>query len=687
MEETQLKIEKDYLKETIALVNSRLKELEQKSQRIDTMLNDSNKEYFEYLNRNANKINDDDFVEIINMQSRLDDLQDDTIDMSKSINICKKMLNKPYFASILLHDSESDSETYYIGLNSLAKNEDEYQVVDWRSPIASIFYDVENGKCQIKTKSSVLNCYLDRKRQFGIINGNLDYYIDSDINIEDDILKVALAKNTSNQMKSIVETIQKEQNSVIRGDEYTNMIVQGVAGSGKTAIALHRIAYLLYKMKGKVTADNIKFISPNNAFSSYISTVLPDLAEDDIDKVQIDELARNYLKNHCIVEKKFEQIERLVLTQNLNEYKYKTSLEFLQELIDYAHKNYIDNFDIQDFDVNGTTISHQKILELFFGKYKDRDLFTRLKWITDNVFDLYFYRVKSVDKTLRYKQFIFMQLYKSIKNKNCVKAYMNFLAKKGLKLELVGNKVKNEDVYGILFFKMFIYGLDKFENVKHLLIDEMQDYSAVQMYILHNLFDCTYTMLGDFNQTLCPESSKILQNNLDKILDEKSVHVELNKTYRSSRQIVEFYNKVGNKTNVNYVSRDGEPVEFVKTQKDSEVGVLQDLIAKYKAKGYNSIAIITKTNKQASLLAEQFEQAGIIINLIDDNTDKYNNDVCIISIYNSKGLEFDGVIVYNVGEDYSSDIDKNLLYIACTRALHKLTLTCNENEFSKLIID
>ena len=687
MEETQLKIEKDYLKETIALVNSRLKELEQKSQRIDTMLNDSNKEYFEYLNRNANKINDDDFVEIINMQSRLDDLQDDTIDMSKSINICKKMLNKPYFASILLHDSESDSETYYIGLNSLAKNEDEYQVVDWRSPIASIFYDVENGKCQIKTKSSVLNCYLDRKRQFGISNGNLDYYIDSDINIEDDILKVALAKNTSNQMKSIVETIQKEQNSVIRGDEYTNMIVQGVAGSGKTAIALHRIAYLLYKMKGKVTADNIKFISPNNAFSSYISTVLPDLAEDDIDKVQIDELARNYLKNHCIVEKKFEQIERLVLTQNLNEYKYKTSLEFLQELIDYAHKNYIDNFDIQDFDVNGTTISHQKILELFFGKYKDRDLFTRLKWITDNVFDLYFYRVKSVDKTLRYKQFIFMQLYKSIKNKNCVKAYMNFLAKKGLKLELVGNKVKNEDVYGILFFKMFIYGLDKFENVKHLLIDEMQDYSAVQMYILHNLFDCTYTMLGDFNQTLCPESSKILQNNLDKILDEKSVHVELNKTYRSSRQIVEFYNKVGNKTNVNYVSRDGEPVEFVKTQKDSEVGVLQDLIAKYKAKGYNSIAIITKTNKQASLLAEQFEQAGIIINLIDDNTDKYNNDVCIISIYNSKGLEFDGVIVYNVGEDYSSDIDKNLLYIACTRALHKLTLTCNENEFSKLIID
>lgn len=687
MEETQLKIEKDYLKETIALVNSRLKELEQKSQRIDTMLNDSNKEYFEYLNRNANKINDDDFVEIINMQSRLDDLQDDTIDMTKSINICKKMLNKPYFASILLHDSEGDSETYYIGLNSLAKNEDEYQVVDWRSPIASIFYDVENGKCQIKTKSSVLNCYLDRKRQFGISNGNLDYYIDSDINIEDDILKVALAKNTSNQMKSIVETIQKEQNSVIRGDEYTNMIVQGVAGSGKTAIALHRIAYLLYKMKGKVTADNIKFISPNNAFSSYISTVLPDLAEDDIDKVQIDELARNYLKNHCIVEKKFEQIERLVLTQNLNEYKYKTSLEFLQELIDYAHKNYIDNFDIQDFDVNVTTISRQKILELFFGKYKDRDLFTRLKWITDNVFDLYFYRVKSVDKTLRYKQFIFMQLYKSIKNKNCVKAYMNFLAEKGLKLELVGNKVKNEDVYGILFFKMFIYGLDKFENVKHLLIDEMQDYSAVQMYILHNLFDCTYTMLGDFNQTLCPESSKILQNNLDKILDEKSVHVELNKTYRSSRQIVEFYNKVGNKTNVNYVSRDGEPVEFVKTQKDSEVGVLQDLIAKYKAKGYNSIAIITKTNKQASLLAEQFEQAGIIINLIDDNTDKYNNDVCIISIYNSKGLEFDGVIVYNVGEDYSSDIDKNLLYIACTRALHKLTLTCNENEFSKLIID
>ena len=681
MEETQLKIEKDYLKETIALVNSRLKELEQKSQRIDTMLNDSNKEYFEYLNRNANKINDDDFVEIINMQSRLDDLQDDTIDMSKSINICKKMLNKPYFASILLHDSESDSETYYIGLNSLAKNEDEYQVVDWRSPIASIFYDVENGKCQIKTKSSVLNCYLDRKRQFGISNGNLDYYIDSDINIEDDILKVALAKNTSNQMKSIVETIQKEQNSVIRGDEYTNMIVQGVAGSGKTAIALHRIAYLLYKMKGKVTADNIKFISPNNAFSSYISTVLPDLAEDDIDKVQIDELARNYLKNHCIVEKKFEQIERLVLTQNLNEYKYKTSLEFLQELIDYAHKNYIDNFDIQDFDVNGTTISRQKILELFFGKYKDRDLFTRLKWITDNVFDLYFYRVKSVDKTLKYKQFIFMQLYKSIKNKNCVKAYMNFLAKKGLKLELVGNKVKNEDVYGILFFKMFIYGLDKFENVKHLLIDEMQDYTYLQYEILSMLFDCPMTILGDKAQTMDTALQDVTKF-LPSIFGKNIRKIGMNKSYRNTQPIAAYAASLTKAEDIELFARDGEAVScnMASDRRDTLEFIAEDF--RQHAGHTETAAVLFLTEKEAKdayeTLKELFAQQGIsgeLLSYIDRDSSRFCTGLTVTTFYLAKGLEFDSVYVADGDHPvYRTEFGRQALYVCATRALHTLDI-------------
>lgn len=686
MEKIEFEKEVEYLNKTLSLVNYKLDYYQNYEKNIDNMFNNSNKEYFEYLKRNANKINEEDTVELFNLQGRLEDLQNDTIDIDKSISVCQKMLVKPYFASLLLRASdEKTAEQHYIGLHSLVDDNHNYYVLDWRSPIASIFYDVEEGKCQIKTDSTVLNCFLDRKRQFGIDNGKLSYYIDSTINIEDDILKEALAKNTTSQMKSIVQTIQKEQNSVIRGDEYKNLIVQGVAGSGKTAIALHRIAYILYKQKGKVSSKNINFISPNNAFSSYISSVLPDLTEEDIEKVQLDNIARIYLKKHLIVEKKFEQIERLINNMDLEEYKFKTSIEYLHLLQEYAQRNYIDNFDIDDFEVQNITIDRKKIKELFFGKYKDRDLFTRFKWITDNIFDLYFYKVKSVDKICKFKQYIFTKLYKSIENKNCVKAYMNFLESIGKKLELVGNKVKNEDVYGILFFKMFIYGLDKFDDIKFLIIDEMQDYSATQLYILKNLYDCPITMLGDYNQTLDPESSLNLFENIDQILSGENICVQLNKTYRSSQEIVDFYNKVGRKQNVNFVSRSSKPIEFLKLNRGDEISELDSKIQELKGLGYNSIAIITKTNAVACDLHKRFEESNIDLNLIDDNIDKYDNGTCIISIYNSKGLEFDAVIIYNVGESYSSEIDRNLLYIASTRALHSLTIECNEEKFSNLL--
>lgn len=278
-----------------------------------------------------------------------------------------------------------------------------------------------------------------------------------------------------------------------------------------------------------------------------------------------------------------------------------------------------------------------------------------------------------------------MKLYEHISNKNCVKAYMNFLSSIGKKLELVGDKVKNEDVYGILFFKMFIYGLDNKDNIKYLVIDEMQDYSAVQLYILKNIYNCPLTMLGDYNQTLDTSSSYALYNNLPKIFGKDSIFVELNKTYRSSEEIVNFYNKIGDKENVNFVNRHSSPIDFIYTNNSNEIDKLTAKIRDLQNKGYNSIAIITKTNKLATNLHDKFLEKNIDINVIDDNVDNYDNGTCIISIYNSKGLEFDAVIVYNVDDEYSTQIDKNLLYIACTRALHSLSLTCNKNNFSNLI--
>jgi DNA helicase-2/ATP-dependent DNA helicase PcrA len=549
-----------------------------------------------------------------------------------------------------------------------------YKIVDWRSPIASIFYDYEEGQCKIKTNSSILTCNLLNKRQFGIENGKLDYYIDTTINIEDEILQEALANNTTSQMKSIVQTIQREQNEIIRCDASKTLIVQGVAGSGKTAIALHRIAYLLYRFNKTIKSDNIKYISPNSAFSSYISSVLPDLAEEDVEKLQLDDIARKYLIKHLILERRFEQIERLICSQDIDDYNYKISYKFFQELLNFAYDNYINNFSIEDFEVKGKIISSKKIKDLFFGRYSDRDLFTRFKWITDNLFDTYFYNVKSPNSKIKIKEYIFRKLYSCVENKNCVKAYMNFLNSKNMKLDLVGNKVKNEDAYAILFFKVFIYGVEDYSNVKHLVIDEMQDYSATQIYIMDRMFNCNKTILGDFNQTINPNNVKSIQDDFKNIVNDDSLILTLNKSYRSTEEIANFYNFIGNKKDAKVVSRHGENVDFVNVSNKDALESIKNIVNDYKNRGFNSIAIITKSNKEAIELYSRLENIISGISLIDDNSARYDNNTCIISTFNSKGLEFDGVIVYNVSDNYSTDIDRNLLYISSTRALHKLTI-------------
>lgn len=685
--ERDRKVEEEYLNSTLELINQKLGELHKSSEKLEGVFDESNQEYFEYLKRNANKINEEDVVELVNIQGRLDDLQQDSVDNVRLEKTYQKMLDKPYFSSILIRENNAPcDEKYYIGINSLVDDSKKFRVIDWRSPIASIFYDYEKGNAEIKTNSSILRCNLLGKRQYGISQGKLNYFFDSTVNIEDELLQNALGNNASSHMKSIVETIQREQNEIIRGDEHKNLIVQGVAGSGKTAIALHRIAYLIYKMKGKVTSENFAFISPNNAFSSYISTVLPDLAEDDIPKYQLDIVARQFLKKHLILERKYQQVERLISSCDFEEYKYKSSHTFLQDMLKFAREKYIDNFCIDSLTIRDIEIDVKKVYKLFFDRYSDRDLFTRLKWITDNIYDMYFFKYKKPEVVVRLKELIFKKLYSCIPDKNCVKAYIKFLESKGLTLQLVGDKVKNEDAYGILFFKFFIFGVDKYENIKHLVIDEMQDYTPTQMYILGQLFDCPKTILGDYNQTLDVDSAKENFDAIQSLMGGESQVVELHKSYRSTVEIANFFNFIGGNKNATVVSRHGEQVDFLFSKEEELVSTIHNLIEKYRDLGYNSIGIITKSNANAKELFDNMSQRFDDISLIDDNIDGYDNRTCIISAFNSKGLEFDGVVVIDGEDIYRNTIDKNLLFIASSRPLHKLSIVSVGRE-SKFIKD
>ncbi|MBE5735829.1 MAG: hypothetical protein E7356_00500 [Clostridiales bacterium] len=685
MDKKIVELEKQYLSETLDIVHDKLNILEDSSNNLEGVFRKDNAEYFEYLKRNANKINEEDVVELVNYQTRLEDLQKDSVNYERDKLTYNKMLDKPYFASIDISSTDNAApEKYYIGIHSLTKGENDYKVVDWRSPIASIFYDYESGECKISNNSSVLNCYLNNKRQYGIDKGQFQYYIDTTVNIEDQILQEALSNSVDNKMKTIIETIQKEQNEIIRGEENKTIIVQGVAGSGKTAIALHRIAYLLYKMKGKINSSNIMFISPNSAFSSYISSVLPELAEDDVEKLQLDDYARKILRKHLIIERRYEQVERLLTGDDLDDYRYKTSGRFLDDLLAYANANYINNFAIDNLTINNVEIDTKKIRDLFYNKYSDRDLFTRFRWIAENIFDTYFYKYKKTETQIKLKQLIFSKLYASINNKNCVKAYMDFLESKGLTLKLVGDKVRNEDAYGILFFKMFVYGLDKFSNVKHLLIDEMQDYSPLQMYILNYLFDCPKTILGDYNQSIDINLAKANFHDFANVLSGDIQILTLGKSYRSTMQIADFYNSIGNRDKANVVTRSGSDVEFDCIKKGCIGGTLINLIKQYTASGYNSIGIITKNNEESRRIHSELSHDLPMCNLIDDNSDSYDNKICVISAFNSKGLEFDAVIIIDSNELYKSEIDRNILYVAASRALHRLMILSVDEE-SKFI--
>ena len=346
------------------------------------------------------------------------------------------------------------------------------------------------------------------------------------------------------------------------------------------------------------------------------------------------------------------------------------------------NKNYIDNFHIDSMIIKDIEIDTRKIHKLFFDRYKDRDLFTRLKWITDNIYDLYFFKYKKPETVVKLKEMIFVKLYSFVDNKNCVKAYMNFLKEKGLKLELVGDRVKNEDAYGILFFKLFVFGLDKYDNIKHLMIDEMQDYSPVQMYILKYLFDCPMTILGDYNQSITPEVAKSNFDYLRGLLGDDSVVLRLGKSYRSTIEIAEFFNKIGHTEKSEVVSRTGEKVDLMVANESQVVEQLLNLIKSFQDKGYKSIGIVTKNNAIARDLHCKVSVANSQVNLIDDNIDAYDNKVCIISAFNSKGLEFDAVVIIDSDKYYSTEIDRHIMYVASTRALHKLCVLSIDMESS-----
>ena len=592
----------------------------------------------------------------------------------KKLNSIK---NKPYFASIVFKDEDGDIYNIYMSLTYLKDNDNNNILYDWRSPICSLFYDYETGPCSYKAPGGVFSGELKRKRQYKIDGDNLIGVFDNSLNIDDEVLQEVLARESSEKMRNVVNTIQQEQNKVIRNLEDNNLIVQGIAGSGKTTVALHRIAFLLYQIKD-LTSNDILIFSPNNIFTEYISDVLPSLGEDNTLQTTFSDYLSTFIDEYDQVEDFSSFVSRYYSYNELypDMIKYKQSDQIIDDLDNYldfyiSNCKFTSNFKEGDKNL----ILKDDLNQMLHDKYSKLPLFERINEMAEKLSSNYY---KGSSKKVN----TFLKLFRENSNfsKDYKSIFRNFFLSEFCRIHVdskyidsfINNKVINyEDALIFSYIKGRLEGFLYEGRIKHVIIDEAQDYNRLQYIIINNIFKkADFTILGDINQNINPYYHYKSLESLSDLFRGDTKYLELLKTYRSSPEIIEYTNKILNLNHVNAIRRDNnKPVVFKKDLENLKDSLLFD-IRKLQDQ-YKSTAIITKDFKEASKIYNLIKE-DINISLVDADSKKFIKDLIIIPAYVSKGLEFDSVIIYNDRDNSYRANERNLLYVACTRCQHEL---------------
>ncbi len=593
-----------------------------------------------------------------------------------------KLINSPYFGRIDFRENEEIKETpFYIGIHSFGdENSKEVLIYDWRAPISSMFYDFEIGKAYYTAPIGKVCGDICLKRQYNIQNSNMEYMLESALNIGDDVLQRELSRTSDEKMKNIVATIQREQNSIIRNEKSKILIIQGAAGSGKTSIALHRIAFLLYRFKEKLSSKDILIISPNKVFSDYISNVLPELGEEEVMEIGMEEVATDEIGGKLEFQLFNQQVADLMKSEDsetIKRIRYKSTLEFVSNLNSYLEKSATKYFFPTDICIENIKVS-KEYLTLSYIVLKKMPIKKRLEKIANDIIENK--RINN-GKKIKYAtaKKIKTAILKMYKFKDSISLYKNFYdyIEKPKLFKFIGkNKLEYADVFPYIYTKMFFEGLESdFKYVKHLLVDEMQDYTPMQYAVINKLFNCKMTILGDSFQSVNPYSA----SSFDVV---KSVFVdadcmELNKSYRSTIEITRFSQKIKRNNSLIPIERHGEePTIRNCVTLDNEFKEIENLINYYLESEYSSLGIVCKTQKQAEEIYKQIKDKFNNVFLLDFNSTEIKEGIIVTTAHMSKGLEFDQVIVPFVCSDtYKTDLDRSMLYVACTRAMHKLDLT------------
>ena len=595
------------------------------------------------------------------------------------MNYYRKLLKleySPYFGRIDFKEDNLDTRKVYIGIANVEKDLN-YIIYDWRSPIASLFYDYSKGKAKYTAPDGEIKGEILLKRQYKIEGKKLLRVFDNNLNIVDDMLQEVLSSSSSDKMKNIVNTIQQEQNEIIRNISNKNLIVQGIAGSGKTSVALHRIAFLLYKIKN-LKSSNVLIFSPNKIFSEYISNVLPELGEENTSETTFSEFASHYIKEFKSVESFSGFIEKYYTNKRDDEdlIRFKLSNKMIKVI-----ENYVQEIDknikiIDNIETKFSLIEKEYLNYLLKDRYNKMPIFERMDYIAEHLCNKLglISKKDKISITKKIKEVLsikpdYKKLYKDLFISDSFSSSFN----KSINLKLNSKVINYDDALCFIYLKGLLNGFPYSNLIKQVVIDEAQDYNEMQYIILTKIFKrASFTLLGDVNQTINPyqkyDSLEVLKN----ILDGNTKYVELSKTYRSSKEIIEFTNKILNLKHVSAIRKE-ESVPVIK--RDDDKYLKNDI--NYLKNKYKSLAIITKDMLDAIRLYDLLKDDYKDISLVTNNSSKFNRDLIIIPSYLSKGLEFDSVISYTSKNNLYTKREKYLYYVVLTRCQHELIVYNN----------
>ncbi len=643
-----------------------------------------------------------------------------------------RLMKTPYFARIdFQREGDDTPRQVYIGRATLMEHGTlAIHVYDWRTPIASLFYRYGTGPASYQAPGGEISGKISLKRQYEIRNGELLYFFDVDVQVVDVFLRDLLSRPASIEMKSIVETIQRDQDSVIRDLTSDLLMVQGTAGSGKTSVAMHRVAYLMYQGLNdkRLSAEEILILSPNAVFERYISHVLPELGERHVQTVLFEELFERILQG-ARIQSRSEWIEKWLNTSSAWEKAamrrtraFKGSNVFialLDRLVQDLPRRWLPFSDVHY--AGQCVVSRNAMKVEVCNSKKMAPIGIRLGWLEHRIFQrihalrptrmealmafassktesLYeaipYARMLSIHESAcllrQIRQFTRVDvkaLYRSIFSDPTALAYLSrgLLSQDEMDdirmttLKALGeDEIPYGDAAAIAYLQARIYGRRAYTSIRQVVLDEAQDADAMHMALLASLFPkARFTILGDIHQAMGGAVDLSIYDDAGDMLKKPhSKLVILDKSFRSTREIWAFSaNFLPPGTAGDCFSRSGElPGIHIADGAEAMDSMIIEEVYACQAKGYGTIALLCKTERNAMALYERLSNR-VSIRLVQDGGILDTYGAFVIPLFVAKGLEFDAVLLCDAEDaNYSEEEDQKLLYIASTRALHRLSL-------------